>query len=323
MQWSDRIGRRIKLRDLHIFLAVARCNSMAKAAELLAVSQPVVSKTISELEHALGVRLLDRTFQGVEPTTYGRAIINCGIAVFDDLRRGVQEIEYLSDPTTGELRVGATLPLMEDLVPRVLEQLAAGYPRITCHTADADSSALIGLLRERKLDLVISSTWGSHFGDELDAEFLFHESVFVVAGLGSPWSRRRKINFGDLLEEPWVLPHFDSLFGGFVSAGFRRAGIALPMPRISSNSMAVRLRLVEGDRFLTLLPASMLHFGARRLRVKSLAVSLPLETQAVKIVTLRGRTVNPVAKLFTEQLRACIQPDLKNHRGFPSQRAKC
>jgi DNA-binding transcriptional LysR family regulator len=323
MQWSDRIGRRIKLRDLHIFLAVARCNSMAKAAKLLAVSQPVVSKTISELEHALGVRLLDRTFQGVEPTTYGRAIVNCGIAVFDDLQRGVQEIEYLSDPTTGELRVGATLPLMEDLVPRVLEQLAARYPRITCHTADADSSALISLLRERKLDLVISSTWGSHFGDELDAEFLFHESVLVVAGLGSPWSRRRKINFGDLLEDPWVLPHFDSLFGAFISAGFGRAGIALPIPRIASNSMAVRVRLVEGDRFLTLLPASMLHFGARRLRVKSLPVSLPLETQAVKIVTLRGRTANPVAKLFTERLRACIQPDLKNHRGFPSQRAKC
>jgi DNA-binding transcriptional LysR family regulator len=136
MQWSDRIGRRIKLRDLHIFLAVARCGSMAKAAELLAVSQPVVSKTISELEHALGVRLLDRTFQGAEPTAYGRAIVNCGIAVFDDLRRGVQEIEYLSDPTTGELWVGATLPLVEDLVPRVLEELAARYPRITCHTAD-------------------------------------------------------------------------------------------------------------------------------------------------------------------------------------------
>ena len=130
MQWSDRIGRRIKLRDLHILLTVARCDSMAKAAKLLAVSQPVVSKTISELEHALGVRLLDRTFQGVEPTAYGRAIVNCGIAVFDDLQRGVQEIEYLSDPTTGELRMGATLPLMEDLVPSVLEQLAARYPRI-------------------------------------------------------------------------------------------------------------------------------------------------------------------------------------------------
>jgi DNA-binding transcriptional LysR family regulator len=323
MQWSDRIGRRIKLRDLHIFLAVARCGSMAKAAELLAVSQPVVSKTISELEHALGVRLLDRTFQGAEPTAYGRAIVNCGIAVFDDLRRGVQEIEHLSDPTTGELRVGATLPLMEDLVPGVLQQLAARYPRISCHTAEADSAALIGLLHERKLDLVIASAWGSHFGDELDAEFLFHESVLVVACVGGPWSRRRKIKFGDLLEEPWVLPHLDSLFGGFISEGFRRAGVALPTPRIVSNSMAVRVRLVEGGRFLTLLPASMLHFGARRLRIKALPVSLPLESQAVKIITLRGRTENPMAKLFTDQLRARVQPDLKNHRGFQSQRTEC
>src|SRR5713226_5367575 len=104
MQWSDRIGRRVKLRDLHILLAVAQTGSMVRAADNLAISQPVISKTISDLEHALGVRLLDRTAQGVEPTAYGRAFINCGTVVFDELRRGVQAIEFLSDPTFGDLR---------------------------------------------------------------------------------------------------------------------------------------------------------------------------------------------------------------------------
>src|SRR4249920_3261136 len=99
MQWTDRIGRRVKLRDLHILLAVAQSGSMARAAERLAISHPVVSKTISDLERALGVRLLDRTAQGIEPTAYGRAFITCGATVFDELRRGVQEIELLSDPT--------------------------------------------------------------------------------------------------------------------------------------------------------------------------------------------------------------------------------
>ena len=115
MQWTDRIGRRLKLRDLHILLAVAQAGSMSRAADRLAISHPVVSKTIADLEHALGVRLLDRTPQGTEPTAYGRALLSCGTVVFDELRRGVQEIAFLSDsgghsnlwmltPETGALR---------------------------------------------------------------------------------------------------------------------------------------------------------------------------------------------------------------------------
>src|SRR5262245_10392468 len=82
MQWTERVGRRVKLRDLHVLLAVANSGSIARAAEHLAISHPVVSRTISDLEHALGVRLFDRRSHGVEPTMYGRAFLDCGIAVF-------------------------------------------------------------------------------------------------------------------------------------------------------------------------------------------------------------------------------------------------
>ena len=105
MEWADRIGRRIRLRDLHILLAVAQSGSMARAAERLAVSQPVISKVISDLEHVLGVRVLDRDRHGAEPTAYGRALLNRGLAAFDELRQGVKDIEFLLDPTAGELRI--------------------------------------------------------------------------------------------------------------------------------------------------------------------------------------------------------------------------
>ena len=86
MRWNDRIGRRIKLSDLHILLAVAQSGSMAKAANELAVSHPVVSRSISVLEHTLGVRLLERNPHGVELTEYGRAMLNRSHAAFDELR---------------------------------------------------------------------------------------------------------------------------------------------------------------------------------------------------------------------------------------------
>src|SRR6202521_2556274 len=108
MQWSDRIGRRIKLRDLHILTEVVQSGSMAKAANRLAISTPVVSKAISDLEHTVGVRLLDRSVQGVEATMYGQALLKWSTAAFDALRQWIKEIEILTDPTGGELRIGSS-----------------------------------------------------------------------------------------------------------------------------------------------------------------------------------------------------------------------
>src|SRR5580692_8711360 len=98
MDWAERIGNRIRLRDLHVLLAVAECGSMSKAAIRLAISHPVVSKTVSDLEQALGVRLFDRNSQGVELTAYGGALLNCGRVVFDEMRQGLKQIEFLTNP---------------------------------------------------------------------------------------------------------------------------------------------------------------------------------------------------------------------------------
>src|SRR6202008_2794146 len=103
MQLSERIGRRLKLQDLHVLMTVVQAGSMGKAAHRLNISQPAISRSIAEIEHSFGVRLLDRNRQGVEPTEYGRALLDCGVAVFDDLRQGVKKIEFLADPAAGEV----------------------------------------------------------------------------------------------------------------------------------------------------------------------------------------------------------------------------
>src|SRR5437763_13135515 len=123
VQLSDRIGRRIRLQDVHIFMAVVQAGSMGKAARHLNTSQPNISKSIGDLEHALGVRLLDRHRQGIEPTEYGRALMDGGAAVFDEFRQTVKNIEFLADPAAGEVRVGCS-PLMDaSLASAVVEGL--------------------------------------------------------------------------------------------------------------------------------------------------------------------------------------------------------
>ena len=131
MDWdAQRLGRHLKLRDLNVLMTVARCGSMGKAASQLAVSQPAVSKAIADMEHTLGVRLLDRSPQGVEPTIYASALLDHGMIAFDELQQAVRKIECLADPSLGHVRIGCTVVLAEGFVANVITRMAQRYPRV-------------------------------------------------------------------------------------------------------------------------------------------------------------------------------------------------
>ena len=130
----------------------------------------------------------------------------------------------------------------------------------------------------------------------------------MVAALDNPWSRRRKIELTELMDEPWTMPELDNVVGALIVEGFRSAGLALPAPQVVSNSMTVRTRLVATGRFLTLLPSSIVHFDTKRLPLKILPVTLPLKSQPAQIITLKDRTPNAIARLFVDELRVVTQP---------------
>src|SRR6476646_7273025 len=155
MKWTDRIGRRVKLRDLHTALAVAEAGSMTRAAAELAVSYPVVSKTISELEQTLGVKLFDRSISGVEPTHYGRALLKSGIAVFDEMRKGLQQIESIKQPDAGELRIGSSIVTDAGFLPAIIEQYSQEFPRALVDVLPENIAIQqYDNLRDRKVEMV-------------------------------------------------------------------------------------------------------------------------------------------------------------------------
>src|SRR6516164_11758349 len=127
MPWNERTKRRLKLRDLDVLATLIDAGSMGKAASRLNVSQPAVSKAIAELENALGVRLVDRGRRGIVPTPYGLALQKRSVAIFNDLRQSVQDIDFLSDPTKGEIRIGTTEPITAAMVTPCIDRLSRKY----------------------------------------------------------------------------------------------------------------------------------------------------------------------------------------------------
>jgi DNA-binding transcriptional LysR family regulator len=303
IDWESRIGRRLRLRDLHVFFAVAQSGSMAKAAANLGVTQPSVSTAIRALEGALNVRLFDRSPHGVETTVYGDALRKCGLAVFDDLQQGIKSIQFLSDPDTGEVRIGSSEALMAGCVPSIVDQFARQYPRVVLQTMEGDGSALRTALRERRVDLVIARHAPSLTEEDLTLELLFHDEFLVVAGTESRWARRRKIELAELLDEPWIVPVPDTLLGGLFREYFRSRCLTPPRVSIASNSMILRNRLLATGRYVSVLPRSILHFGGDPPGVKILPVRLPDINMATKIITLKGRTLSPTVELFIRSAR--------------------
>jgi DNA-binding transcriptional LysR family regulator len=304
MQWKDRIGRRLKLQDMHILLAAVESGSMAKAAEHLAISQPVVSRAIASLEHTLGVRLLDRSRSGITPTLYGRALLTHGLAAFNELKRGVKAIEFLADPTTGELRIGSTETMAAGLLGAIIEELSAKYPRLTIHvTLGYPPEMQDRELRTRTVDLIVGRLPGLVPAADTDVEVLFDDKSHVVAGAENRWTRRRRFELLDLMNELWCLPPPESFPGNRIVTAFRAHKLEFPRATVMTSSMQLTHKMLATGRFLSILPGSMLHFNARALSLKTLSVEAPTQPWPVGIVFLKNRTLSPAAQLFIDCAR--------------------
>jgi DNA-binding transcriptional LysR family regulator len=298
-----RIGRQIKLRDLRILLTVASCGGIGKAAAQLAVSQPVVSKAVADLERILGVRLFERGPQGVEPTAHGRALLSCGLAVFDELRQGFETLEFISDPTAGELRLGCTEPLAAGFVGAVIERLSQKYPRLRFQVVTGDPASLQEReLRRRNIEFAVTPIEGNTATQDIDAEVLFDDRQVVVVGRCSKWARQRRITLAALGQAPWMLPPPDTVIGGQIADAFRAAGIEPPRSQVESFSIPLCQHLVAGGRFVTMLPVSMVA-GGTHLPLKLLRLQSPPVVRPTGIITVRDKTRSALASVFIECAR--------------------
>jgi DNA-binding transcriptional LysR family regulator len=314
MNTIDRVAHRLKLRDLRLLDTVVRTRSMARAAAQLNLTQPAVSKAVSELEHTLGVRLLDRSRQGIEPTPHGRALLRRGAAIFDELRQGVSELEALSDPTAGEVRVATSEPIAAGILPLVIGRLSRRYPQISIHVTQAPIAGLhhrvpqYADLRERNVDLVFGPVVKQLADDDLETEVLFGEELHVVVHARHPCNRRRVIALADVVDQPWCLPALDSLVGMRCIEAFRAAGLDVPSRTVSSVSMQLQMGPVTTQNYLTMFPTSLVRFGGRRFSIKALPIELVVEPRLIGIITLKNRTVSPAAQLFVQAVREAALP---------------
>lgn len=301
--WESRLGRRLKLRDLHILSVVVRWGSMAKAAAHLDTSQSVVSEAIANLESALGVHLLDRSPRGIAPTIYATALLKRGHVVFDELREGIKDIEALAGQASGDVRIACPEFLAAGLITDAIDGFSRRHPDIVCHVAEADVSTLeFRQLQERGVDLIVTRVPNAFADDDLDVEILFDDPHLVVAGVKSPWASRRNVKLAELANEPWIIPP-SLIVSAILKEAFEKQGLMPPAAKVVTSFILMRNHLLATGRFLTVLPQSALRYNARQWALRALPVRLRVTPQPIAIVKLKSRTVSPAVQMFIDYLR--------------------
>jgi DNA-binding transcriptional LysR family regulator len=306
LDWDSRIGRRLRLRDLHILFSVVEYGSMSAAGAHLHMSQSAVSQAVAALEDALKVRLLDRTPQGIKPTIYADAIMRRGNVVFDELRSGIKDIEFLAEPDGGEVRIACADTLAGGILAPVVETFSKKYPRVVFEVLQSNAFTHDFVeLRARKADLALAilRPLADSLREDLNVERLFDEEWCLAASPRSRWSRRRNLSFADLVDASWITPFSGATAEKALFETFRAHG--LPPPRIPVKTVSGQLRdfLSQRGPFIALVPASFLKIHAATAGLKMLPLRLPMPSLPVVMITLRNRTLSRTVELFLDCAR--------------------
>lgn len=212
------IDARIKFRHLQTFVEVARQKSVIKAAGLLNVSQPAVTKTIRELEEALGVSVFERDGRGIRITRYGEVFLRHAGAALTALKQGLDSV---SQERTGEappIRVGALPTVSTRIMPRAMELFLREETWSRIKIVTGENAVLLEQLRVGDLDLVVGRLASPDNMTGFSFEHLYSEQVVFAVRAGHPLLSGKRSPFSDLSRYTILMPTRGSIIRPFVES---------------------------------------------------------------------------------------------------------
>jgi len=299
----QRLPRHLKMGELRVFVAVLEHRSFRKAAAVLHLTQPAVTKAIAGLENTLGVTLFDRLASGVEPTVHGRSFAPRATAIFDELRRAAQDLTRVSSGAKGSLRVG-TVPMPAiPFLPVAIQRLIGAHAGTFLSVVEERETELLDRLRKRDIEVAILRMSLVDAGGDLQVDPLFDEKLCVVAARDHPLASRTRLNWPELLEQRWVMPPADCYFYEHVHRTLARLGMRMPQQMIETASIQMQFNLVLHAGMLGFGMRSQISFAPGKEFLVRLPFDLPIESSIVAALTLKSHEPSPLARQLIAHIR--------------------
>ena len=269
------------IRHLWLFLAVAEEQNFGRAAKRLGMSQPPLSEQIQVLEHALKVKLFDRSRRGATLTPVGAAILPAVRKFAEQLERLELAVEEAVAGQTGMLTIGAISTAMFDVLPGLIEQLKHAYPQLTVSVREIDSVEAVPALESGDIDLAFARLDGD-LGHTIRSLPLLEDRLMVALPGDHPLASRTRISLASLANEPLVMfsrkvspVYFDNLIATCRASGFS--------PRVlhEVRSVASQIAFVSYGQGIALVPAALKKLAPDNVVFRPLSQKLNVVTTAV------------------------------------------
>lgn len=288
------------LRQLEIFLAVARARSFRKAAERVALSQPALSQQIKELERELATPVFDRLGRTVGLTEAGRVLEEHAQRVFATLQGAQEAISELQGLERGRLRLGGSTTPGIYLLPRVLGRFKARHPGVDLSLRIGNTREIEDRVRTLEVDLALV---GGHLADhkETCVEASLVDRLVLIVAPRHPWARRREITPERLVNECLLLREEGSATRRVTEAALERAGVQVRTCLELGHTEAIKhgVRAGLGVAFVShyAIRSELASGQLRVVRVRGIAIQ-----RHFHVIRHEARSLMPAARAFLDFL---------------------
>ena len=293
---------RLKLRHLVLATTIADAGSLARAAEHLRITQPVVTRGLQDLESVLGVPLFERSAQGVAPTVYGTAFIEHARGVIAQIRQAGRTLSDLAAADAGTVTVGTHLAGSNVLLPLAIARIKAAHPGVTVVVRESTPDRLQSMLLVGDVDLTVGRLTPAD--PRIEQVRLYVEPIVLVVRADHPVLTGRVPTFTTLAALPWIVPVAGTALRREMEQLFSAQGLPWPVNRVECTSaLTLRRLILDGDCVAALPELVALHDDDLAI-VTPVDVDLARLTRPVGVSTVRDRWTPPAVAAFLEDLSA-------------------
>ena len=228
------LSRDVRMRHLRLLVAIDDAGRLTRAAQMLHITQPALSKALAEMEQSLGKPLFERLPQGLQPTPAGTILIRAARATLGELERASQELHRPATVSRRMLHVGSLPSGVGAILASAFARFRAALEAegqadtVTFNVVDGQTPSLLALLVAGRLDLVLGSTGPRELPEEVEAIPLYEDRMRLVVPTGHPLARKRKAAWTQACQHPWVLQPTGHPTRIAFERSLRRLGYAMP-----------------------------------------------------------------------------------------------
>ena len=296
-------GDAITLRHLRLAEAIARLGSLSRASAELHISQPVLTRTLHQLEDALGVQLFERGNRGMAATVFGDSVAAHARLIESEISTMSRRIDEIASAKIGSVAVGVHAASAHFLLPRAIRLVKERNPLILITVNEGTPAAVFHELLSGAIDLVVGHLPATDEGVALMRTFLHDEPIALTVRRGHPAVRDGLIRLADLVGYPWVFPTEDTFLRQELDEVFLRSELSIPTDLVMCTSPLLVSQLLLSTDSIAALPASI---GIDDERLDFIEINIPVTVRKIGATLVAGRPVSPATNEFLRALSDAV-----------------